>query len=136
MGDKYVVDTHALVWYFAANSRLSQKAKSIMDAGDSELVISIIVLAEAAILIERGRVEISDFEEMFEDIKKDPRIEIHELTQGIFERSLTEAAMKIPEMHDRFIVATGLYLQDLEHNVTVLTRDESITDAQVLPVLW
>ena len=35
----------------------------------------------------------------------------------------------IPEMHDRFIVSTGLYLQDLGHTIQVLTKDESITDA-------
>ena len=42
----------------------------------------------------------------------------------------------IPEMHDRFIVSTGLYLQDLGHTIQVLTKDESITDAGVLPIIW
>jgi len=66
----------------------------------------------------------------------DPRIEIYPLTLDIFERSLTPEGMSIPEMHDRFIVSTGLHLQDLGHTITILTKDESITDADVLSVIW
>jgi len=43
---------------------------------------------------------------------------------------------RIPELHDRFIVSTGLHLQDLGYTVSILTKDETITDSGVLPVIW
>jgi len=47
MAHKYIVDTHALVWFLEGNKRLSQPAKMIMAASDSEMVLPLIALAEA-----------------------------------------------------------------------------------------
>lgn len=55
---------------------------------------------------------------------------------AIFERSLTSEGLLIPELHGRFIVSTGLHLQDLGHTVSILTRDEIITGSGYLPVMW
>lgn len=54
MAHKYILDTHALVWFVEGNKRLSESAKTIIAAADSQLVLPIIALAEAAIIIERG----------------------------------------------------------------------------------
>jgi len=35
-----------------------------------------------------------------------------------------------------FIVSTGLYLQDLGHAVSILTKDETIITFAALPVVW
>jgi hypothetical protein len=45
-------------------------------------------------------------------------------------------ARAVPEMHDRLIVAAGLLLQQQGESVAILTRDVSITDAALLPVIW
>lgn len=36
---KYVIDTHALVWFLEGNSRLGVNAKAILSDADSQLVI-------------------------------------------------------------------------------------------------
>jgi len=136
MADKYVLDTHALVWYLEGNSRLGRKAKTTMSAADSELVLPLIALAEAAFLIEKERIGISSISNLLADVRNDERIEIQPLTMAIFERSLTTEGLRIPELHDRFIVSTGLHLQDLGHTVSILTKDETITASNVLPVIW
>ena len=136
MADKYILDTHALVWYLEGNSRLGSKAKTTMTAADSEMVLPLIALAEAAFLIEKGRIGIPSISNLLADVRNDERIEIQPLTMAIFERSLTSEGLRIPELHDRFIVSTGLYLQDLGHTVSILTRDEIITDSGILPVIW
>lgn len=136
MADKYILDTHALVWYLEGNPRLGRKAKATMSAADSELVLPLIALAEAAYLIERGRVGIPTISNLLADVQADRRIEIYPLTMEIFEQSLTSKGLSIPELHDRFIVSTGLYLQGLGHTATILTKDETITGAEVLPVTW
>ena len=136
MAHKYILDTHALIWFLEGNKRLSQPAKLIMAASDSEMVLPLIALAESVIIIEKGRTTISDVSQFLTRVYADPRIEIYPLTLGIFERSLTPEGMGIPEMHDRFIVSTGLHLRDLGHTVEILTKDKSIVGAGVLPVQW
>jgi PIN domain nuclease of toxin-antitoxin system len=136
MADKYILDTHALVWYLEGNSRLGRQAKATMSATDSEMVLPLIALAEAAFLIEKGRIGIPSTSNLLADVRNDKRIEILPLTMAIFERSLTSEGLRIPELHDRFIVSTGLHLQDLGHTVSILSRDESITDSGILPVIW
>lgn len=136
MANKYVLDTHALVWYLEGNPRLGRQARMAMETVDSEMILPLIALAEVVYLIEKGRIGITTVSDLLADVTNDSRIEIYPLTLEIFERSLTPEGIPIPELHDRFIVSTGLYLQDLGHTVAILTRDKSITDAGVLPVIW
>lgn len=107
-----------------------------MSATDSEMILPLIALAEATLLIEKGRVSIPSVSDLLLDVENDDRIEIYPLTFAILERSLTPEGARIPELHDRFIVSTGLYLQDLGHSVVILTKDNSITNAGVLSVIW
>ncbi len=136
MAHKYIVDTHALIWFLEGNKRLSQPAKTVMVASDSEMILPLIALAEAIVVIEKGRTTIPDVAQFLAKVYADPRIEIYPLILEIFQRSLTSEGSKIPEMHDRFIVSTGLYLQDLGHTIEILTKDELITDAGVLSIIW
>jgi hypothetical protein len=56
------------------------------------------------------------------------------LTRAILDRILVLIA--INEMHDRQIVATALVLADQGESVALLTRDENIRDAGLVPVIW
>jgi len=136
MANKYILDTHALVWYLEGNPKLGQQAKITMEAAGSLMVLPLIAVAEAAFLIERGRIGIPSVADLLEDIFEDKRVEIFPLTWDVFERSLTAEGLRIPELHDRFIVSTGLHLQDLGDNVEIITRDQEIADAGILPVIW
>lgn len=64
----------------------------------------------------------------------DQRLSIFPLTWEVFEQSLN--ATVVPEMHDRLIVASALYLQSLGDTVTLLTKDASIIEARLVPTLW
>ncbi len=136
MARKLILDTHALVWYLEGNSRLSQRVQSLMSAADSQMVLPLIALAEATLPIERRRIALPSVTALIADIEQDKRIQVYPLTKSIFARSLTKEGQQIPELHDRFIVSTGLHLQDLGHSVAILTRDKSITASGVLSVIW
>ncbi|NJN97641.1 MAG: type II toxin-antitoxin system VapC family toxin [Anaerolineales bacterium] len=136
MVHKYILDTRALIWFLEGNKRLSRQAKTIMAAPDSYMVLPLIALAEAVIIIERGRTTIPAISTFLTRIYADPRIEIYPLTLQVFERSLTMEGLRIPELHDRFIVSTGLHLQDLGDTIEIVTKDEAITEAAVLSVVW
>jgi PIN domain nuclease of toxin-antitoxin system len=136
MAHKYILDTHALVWFVEGNKRLSESAKEIIAAADSQMVLPLIALAEAAVIIERGRTTIPDVSKFLNHVYLDTRIEIFPLTLDVFERSLTLEGLRIPELHDRFIVSTGLHLQDLGDTVEIITKDQAITNAGVLSTIW
>jgi PIN domain nuclease of toxin-antitoxin system len=47
----YVVDTHALIWFFEDNPKLGAQAKNILSDPDSQLILPTIALAETAWII-------------------------------------------------------------------------------------
>jgi PIN domain nuclease of toxin-antitoxin system len=136
MAHRYIVDAHAVLWFLEGSQRLSLLAKNILSAPNSQLVLPIIALAEATLVIERGRTTISGVPQFLARVYADPRIEIFPLTKPIFDRSRTAEGLHIPELHDRFIVSTGLYLQDLGDTIEIISKDQNIAAAAVLPVVW
>ena len=134
MATKYIVDTHALIWHLEGRSVLGSKAREILDATDSELVLPIIALAEAVFIIDKGRTSIPSVENLLNDVYADPRIEIFPLTIDILNESLFLTS--IPEMHDRLIVATGIYLQSQGEDVEIMTKDNEIVLSSLLSVVW
>jgi len=134
MAHKYVLDTHALVWYLEGNPRLGQDAKTVMDDPHSEMILPIIALAEAAYIIERGRTSIPDVQSLLKAVLADPRLEIYPLNWEVFQQTLTATA--VPEMHDRQIVATAIHLRTLGYTASVLTKDNTIIAAGLVPITW
>ncbi len=45
---RYVLDTHALIWFLEGNFRLGENARKIISDPNSQLILPAIVLAEAA----------------------------------------------------------------------------------------
>lgn len=134
MATKYIVDTHALIWHFEGNSLLGASAKAATNNPNSELILPAIALAEAMFVVEKGRCALTSVRDLIDDVRADNRINIFPLTSGILEESASLTA--IPEIHDRLIVATGVYLQNLGETVEILTKDNEIVLASVLNVTW
>jgi PIN domain nuclease of toxin-antitoxin system len=134
MATKYIVDTHALIWHFEGNSLLGTSARAIISDPNSDLILPAIALAEAMFIVEKGRCALASVGDLIYDVQADNRINIFPLTSGILEESASLIA--IPEIHDRLIVATGVYLQNLGETVEILTKDNEIVLASVLPVTW
>ncbi len=134
MASKYIVDTHALIWYLESNPRLGGAAKAVLDDLTSELVFPLIALAEAVDIVDKGRTKISGVPILLNRVLNDPRFELQPFDLATLQTSLQARA--VPEMHDRLIVAAGLLLQQQGESVAILTRDVSITNAALLPVIW
>jgi PIN domain nuclease of toxin-antitoxin system len=134
MAHKYVLDTHALVWHLEGNPRLGPQAKKVIDDPTSSLVLPIIALAEAAYIVEHGRTAIPKVSALLGSVIADLRISIYPMTWEVFEESLK--ATVLPEMHDRLIVGSALYLQSLGDTVSLLTKDSSIVAARLVTTLW
>ncbi len=120
-----VADTHAVIWYLAADPRISTVAKLFMDStandGD-EIAVSAITLVEMVYLIEKGRIpaqyfsnlagELNDPDSMFVEVPIDLKIA----------RAVSRVDVEqVPDMPDRIVVATAIY-----HSVPVISRDGKI----------
>jgi PIN domain nuclease of toxin-antitoxin system len=103
---KYVVDTHALVWFREDNPKLGGKAKLELQLSSSELFIPVIVLAEVCWMIENRKTSIQSATELFAALDADLRIKIVPLTRNIVQVSTD--LRDVGEMHDRQIVATAV----------------------------
>jgi PIN domain nuclease of toxin-antitoxin system len=134
LATKYVVDTHALIWFLDDDARLGANADEALSDPDSELILPIIALAEGCWIIESGRTNLPSVTDLLSAIDADSRITVMPLTRAILDRTLALTA--INEMHDRQIVATALVLADQGESVALLTRDENIRDAGLVPVIW
>jgi len=93
-----------------------------------------IALAEALFIVEKGRTAIPLATDLLSDVQADPRIEVFPLTEEILSESLALTA--IPEIHDRLILATGVYFQTLGETVEILTKDNEIALSSILTVTW
>jgi len=131
---KYVVDTHALIWFLEGNSRLGEGARAILSNADSQLILPAIAFAEATWIVERGRTTIPSVEALLNAITGDLRISVYPLDQAVVECSTVLSAVN--EMHDRQIVATTLVLQSGSETVALLTCDQNITASKLVPIVW
>jgi PIN domain nuclease of toxin-antitoxin system len=120
-----VADTHAVIWYIFADSQLSTTARNFIEqvaANGDQIAVASITLAEIIYLIERARIPINTFERLLEAMDQDDAL----LVEIPFNRSIAEALRQVdrnqvPDLPDRMIAATGLYL-----GVPVISRDHRI----------
>lgn len=134
MIDKYIVDTHGLIWYVEGNPKLGSQAKTVFDNADSVLILTTIALAEAIDIVQKQRTALPDVKTLLNRVLTDYRIEIAPLTIDILQESLN--ALAVPEMHDRLITATGLFIQKQGFSVAVLTKDDSIINSKLVKTIW
>jgi PIN domain nuclease of toxin-antitoxin system len=131
---KYVIDTHALIWFLEGNSRLGANANAILSNPDSQLVIPATTLAEAVWIVERGRTSIPSAKNLLSAVEADPRVVIYPLDKDVIETTMSLSA--INEMHDRQIAATVLVLTSKGEDVQLLSCDLNITASGLVPIIW
>lgn len=130
-----VADTHTIVWYLQSSPKLSTTALAALDnathAGES-IYISSITMVEIIYLTEKGKL---------------PQLALDQLTNGLSSpnSSLIVVALDlaiaqtlnqipsniVPDMPDRIIAATALYLK-----LPLVTRDHKIQALTVIQTIW
>ena len=112
-----VADTHAVIWYIFADSRLSVTARTTIEqiaAEGNQVAFSSITLAEIVYLSEWGRINSATLDLLLREVESDDAL----LVEIPFDRNIALSLRQIP---DRIIAATALYL-----NVPVISRDRRI----------
>jgi PIN domain nuclease of toxin-antitoxin system len=130
---KYVIDTHALIWFLAGHPRLSPNADRVLNDRSSELVLPATALAEICWIVEHRAVGLTD-SDVLGALDGDARFTVHPLDRAIIEKSNTLHSIR--EMHDRQITATTILLIQAGENASLITQDENITASGLVPVTW
>jgi predicted nucleic acid-binding protein len=126
----YVIDTHALIWYFTGSPRLSKSMVRVIDkcisSGEGIIFVPTIVLTESLDISQKKRVAF-DFDEMYKFIKENPVFEIVDFSQYIFEE--TPKIKKALEIHDKIIYATARIF-----DASIITKDGVLKD--IADTVW
>jgi PIN domain nuclease of toxin-antitoxin system len=125
-----VADTHTALWYLLKNPRLSATARQFMDdaaAAGHDIVLSPISLAEIVYLVEKNRLPASAYHEL-KNALADPDYVIEEapFTMEIVDAMRQVPRADVPDMPDRIVAATGVYL-----GVPVISCDGRIRSSNV-----
>jgi len=131
---KYIVDTHALIWFLEGNPRLGIRAKAILSDLSSELILPAIALAESVWIVSRGKTSIPSPHSLLNIIRSDRRVLIYPMDIEVIEESIK--LITINEMHDRQIVLTALVVENQGHQVALLTCDQNIIASNLVAIIW
>ncbi len=121
-----LADTHALLWWLSDDPRLSERARTLMAAGEVVVYFSAASIWEAEIKAALGKLVVRD--DLVEALTADRFVEL-----AIAARHAREAA-RLPPLHrdpfDRMIVA-----QARLEGLRVITADPKVADYGA-DVLW
>ena len=130
-----VADTHTIIWYLRSPEKLSINAVTSLDNalnnGES-IFISAISLVEMNYLVEKNRIPASSLEQLLQLID-DPLVNLFVVPLDTpVAKSFTQISRDIvPEMGDRIIAATSLYL-----GLSLVTKDHKIRNLSNIQTIW
>lgn len=131
---RYLLDTHAWVWWNMTPKKLSGRVRSLIRSPSryEELLLSAISPWEFAKLLEKGRLGIScDPEAWIREALEMPRLRLVPLSPVVAYRSTVLPSPFHDDLADQIIVATAR-----EENATIVTSDERIRSYPHCRSLW
>jgi PIN domain nuclease of toxin-antitoxin system len=130
-----VADTHTIIWYLVEPDRLSDNALSALDQATNTgqtIYVSAISIVEICYLVERGRLPELVLQSLLDVCDNTEAVVIPiSLNRAIAEKIREIPRDCVPDMPDRIIAATALYL-----NLPLVTRDKKIQSLEEIQIIW
>jgi predicted nucleic acid-binding protein len=131
--EHYVVDTHPLLWYLAADERIGNNAKRIIEraeAGEVKIIVPAIVLIEAIEVIRKGRV-VYNVDELLQQINQRTNFIVKNLDFDIITLYKNYSSSLKLDSHDKIIIITAQHFG----NIPIISKDEDIRQVYS-PTIW
>ena len=130
-----VAGTHTIIWYLRSPEKLSTNAVNALDNAlnnDESIFISAISIVEMNYLVEKNRIPSSSLEQLLQIID-DPLVNLLVVPLDILvAKAFTQIPRDIvPEMGDRIIAATSLYV-----GLPLVTKDYKIRNLSNIQTVW
>ena len=131
MSKKFVVDTHAILWFIAKDNKLSSGAHSILVQAEQEKVeifVSTIVFAELLYICEKGKAPVP-LETIIKNLISNKGFTVVPFDFSIFEKMLI--LPKELDIHDRIIAATAKL-----YNARIISKDHILNQTPGIETVW
>ena len=126
---KYLLDTHAALWLFEGNERLSQTAQDIIYDTENEIYVNIVSVWEVAVKVSLNKLDFDGGSDAFLSAIEANSIDL----LGVI-GDYVKMVEKLPFIHrdpfDRMIISSAI-----AEGMTVITIDENIHKYDV-PWVW
>ena len=127
---RFLIDTHALIWFITGDSRLSITARQLIETPENERLVSIVSLWEIALKMSLGKLSMgATFDQL--------------IPQQLLENNITLLPIEIPHLYqlvqlpfhhrdpfDRLLIAQGI-----SDGLPLISRDP-VFDAYPVQRLW
>ena len=126
---KYLLDTHAVIWYLEDSPELPKKITELIDDPEISIYICSVSLWEVAIKMNLSKLELNlPFDELLNSIKNGDFNILQ--VEDEYLRRLSSLPFIHKDPFDRLIISTAL-----TDNLTIITIDENIQKYDV-PWVW
>lgn len=123
-------DTHAALWFFENDRRLTAAAAGALD-GAPRILLPSICLVEIIYLVEKGRLDVAVLPRLLAELNHPATtVELAPLDLGVVLAMQDISRFDVPDMPDRVIAATAWH-----HCVPLVTRDGNIRSCGV-ETIW
>ncbi|QTA88277.1 type II toxin-antitoxin system VapC family toxin [Desulfonema magnum] len=133
--NRYVTDSHALIWHLQNLPNLSARVRQIfsqIDGGAATAVIPTIVPVEMIYLAEKRRIPGNLLSAVLNFIGTNSvNYELAPLDFSVVSSMRQISRSVVPDMPDRIIAATALAL-----DLPLLSRDSAISNLSEIEVIW
>ena len=134
MAEVFVTDTHALVWHLFNPARLGPKATAAfreVQQGQALLIVPLVVIAETAMVVEKGRVSATtdQFRAVIAQMQNSANYQIRSLTLPLVLAAIQ--LTQLADIFDRLIVAETQAV-----GAKLITVDSEISGSGIVPVVW
>jgi PIN domain nuclease of toxin-antitoxin system len=117
---KYLLDTHAIIWYFEDSPRLPHNIAELIDNPEINICVCSISLWEIAIKVSLGKLELRvSLDEIFYNIK-DGDYDVLQIENEYLQR-LSSLPFLHKDPFDRLLIASAI-----AEDLTIITADENI----------
>jgi PIN domain nuclease of toxin-antitoxin system len=130
-----IADTHALIWYFHSPDKLSPEAVIALDSAVNSshpIYLSTISIVEITYLVEKNKIPAIALDQLLQSLT-DPSVNLTAIPLNTsVARALTQIPrIIVPEMGDRIIAATALYL-----GLPLVSKDLKIRELSIIQTIW
>lgn len=134
--EKFVTDTHPLVWHLARHSNLSKEAHRrfvMADQGEAVIYLSTMTIAEILYLTEKNKIPEGlwrSFSQLMNQRLNDS-YQVIDFTANLAFSLDQVPRESVPELPDRVIAATALTLQ-----LPLITKDGRLQQWEGIQTIW
>ncbi|MDA8072371.1 MAG: PIN domain-containing protein [Actinomycetota bacterium] len=131
---RVVADSHAIVWFVAGSSRLSEPAREALRAAEREraLTVSIATFLDLWYVTQTTQgVTAGELHRLEATLSASSAVDVHPIDEAVADAFATIDRSAVADPWDRLIMATAMTL-----NAPLITRDALIRQAGVVETIW